>query len=221
MRALDNGLISNLDELYFVGLSLLIKDEKYFDLYDKDFLSFFNNPNGNNQLVEIIKKEIKEISSMFNTLDLLISADQEPKKKQISAIYDFNSIRELQQILGKNEQRDIKDRKEKNSIGFDPNSQDGQGIGGTQGGFINAAGGGSNTAIKVAGKRFFSQYSKDAVINTRQIQIILRKLKNLEREGYKEEELDIEGSIAETIKNLGEIEIKMIPKRKNRTILNR
>ncbi|MDD1776920.1 MAG: VWA domain-containing protein, partial [Candidatus Helarchaeota archaeon] len=61
----------------------------------------------------------------------------------------------------------------------------------------------------------FMNYRSDITLDIRQIQLALKKLRYLKRTGL-EEELDIEETIDKTCKNAGELEIIMVPPRKNR-----
>lgn len=73
----------------------------------------------------------------------------------------------------------------------------------------------SHSGIQVAMRRHFRNYRSDLTLDIRQIQLALKKLKNLRRTGL-EEELDLEETIDKTCKNAGELEIVMQPPRKNR-----
>jgi uncharacterized protein with von Willebrand factor type A (vWA) domain len=73
----------------------------------------------------------------------------------------------------------------------------------------------SHSAIQVAMRRSFRNYRSDLRLDIRQIQMALRKLRNLKRIGV-EEELDLDETIDKTCKNAGELEIVMRPPRKNR-----
>ncbi len=216
MRALDLGLISNIEDFYSIGRAILIKDEKYYDLYDKAFLEFFGSQITEESIKERLSTQManfdfNEMGLSFQKQDVLVQEKIENREKFQQL---FNEM--IRNIITGIDISQSKDQNNKLRMAIAPNNQNGLGIGGIQGGLINTAGGSSNTAMKVAAKRSFSQYSKDAVLNTRQIQVILRKLKELTREGNQEEELDIEQSVRETVRNLGEIEIKMRPKRKNK-----
>lgn len=81
IESLDKGLINSPIEFYYIARSLLVKDEKYFDIYDQVFMKYFKdikiplhihdelkkwlaNP------IEILKYKIpKWLMEYFNTLD--------------------------------------------------------------------------------------------------------------------------------------------------------
>lgn len=73
----------------------------------------------------------------------------------------------------------------------------------------------THSAIQVAMKREFRNYRSDMTLDIRQIQMALKKVRNLKRTGL-EEELDLEETIDKTCKNAGELEIVMVPPRKNK-----
>jgi len=43
VESLDRGLVNSPMEFYYVARSLLVKDEKYFDIYDQVFLKYFKD----------------------------------------------------------------------------------------------------------------------------------------------------------------------------------
>ncbi|TFG04923.1 MAG: VWA domain-containing protein [Promethearchaeota archaeon] len=73
----------------------------------------------------------------------------------------------------------------------------------------------SHSAIQVAMRRQFRNYRSDLRLDIRQIQMALKKLRNLKRTGL-EEELDLDETVDKTCKNAGELEIVMRPPKKNR-----
>ncbi|MBX5484966.1 MAG: VWA domain-containing protein, partial [Myxococcaceae bacterium] len=70
--------------------------------------------------------------------------------------------------------------------------------------------GGRRSALKVAGERRYDGYRDDLVLDVRQMQVALRKLRAFAREGG-DKELDLEETIAATAKNAGELEVVMRP----------
>jgi uncharacterized protein with von Willebrand factor type A (vWA) domain len=73
--------------------------------------------------------------------------------------------------------------------------------------------GGGRSAMAIADARVYQPYRSDLVLDVRQIEVALRKLRAFAREGA-ELELDLDETIAETAKNAGELEIVMRPPRK-------
>jgi len=75
--------------------------------------------------------------------------------------------------------------------------------------------GGGRTAMMVAAERRFRAYRHDALLDVRAIDVALRLLRDLGREGAPDE-LDLDGSIDRTARNAGDLEVVMRPPRRNR-----
>jgi hypothetical protein len=73
--------------------------------------------------------------------------------------------------------------------------------------------GGSRSAIGVADARVYRPYRSDLVLDVRQIEVALRKLRSFVREGN-DEELDLDETIDRTAQNAGELEIVTRPPRR-------
>jgi uncharacterized protein with von Willebrand factor type A (vWA) domain len=82
---------------------------------------------------------------------------------------------------------------------------------------VGGAGGG-RSAMQIAGERRFQEYRKDVVLDVRQIDVALRGLRQLGREGA-ESELDLDETVDETCRNAGELELVWHPPRRNRVKL--
>jgi uncharacterized protein with von Willebrand factor type A (vWA) domain len=68
--------------------------------------------------------------------------------------------------------------------------------------------------MAIADARAYRPYRSDLVLDVRQIEVALRKLRAFTREGA-HDELDLDGTIEKTSKNAGELEIVMRPPRKS------
>ena len=80
---------------------------------------------------------------------------------------------------------------------------------------MRVGGGGQRSAMAVAGERRFKDYRRDVVLDVRQIDVALRGLRRLGRDGAIEE-LDLDETIDKTAKNAGDIDIVFRPPRRNR-----
>jgi hypothetical protein len=83
---------------------------------------------------------------------------------------------------------------------------------------IRVGAGGGRSAMQVAAERRFREYRRDRVLDVRQIDVALRGLRRLGREGAPDE-LDLDESIEKTCKNAGELEIVFRPPKRNRVKL--
>ena len=74
--------------------------------------------------------------------------------------------------------------------------------------------GGGRSAMGIADARKYRPYRSDIILDIRQIEVALRKLRAFQREGQ-QDELDIDGTIDATAKNAGELEIVVRAPRKS------
>jgi uncharacterized protein with von Willebrand factor type A (vWA) domain len=76
-------------------------------------------------------------------------------------------------------------------------------------------GGGGRSALAVAAERRFREYRRDVILDVRRIDLALRLLRDLGRDGAPSE-LDLDETIDRTAKNAGELDVVMHPPRRNR-----
>jgi len=207
-RALAAGLHeSSLDGFYFVARSLLIHSETYLDDFDVVFAAHFRGA----------QLEAKNIASellewLKNPVKMRELSDEE--RASIEAL-------DLEEVLRRFEER-LKEQKERHDggnhwIGTGGTSPFGRGGEHPQGIQVGpGGGGGKGGAMKTADARKYRPYRSDVVLDIRQIEIALRKLRAFAREGA-EQELDIEGTIDATAQNAGELEIVTRPPRRPNT----
>jgi len=69
--------------------------------------------------------------------------------------------------------------------------------------------------MQVASERRYRAYRKDVILDVRQIDMALRGLRRLGRDGV-EEELDLDATVDETCRNAGDLELVFRPPRRNR-----
>ncbi len=203
IRALDQGLIHDLDTLYTVGRSILVKDIGYYDKYDQVFAACFKDI----PMRPALRDEI---------LDWLKRGMPMPKiPDYIQKMLNNMSLDELERLF---EQR-LREQTEQHDGGSKWIGTGGDSPFGHSGHTALAGvrvGGESmyRSAVKVAMKRRFQNYRNDIVLDVRSIGIALKKLRILARIG-EQEELDLDETVDETCKNAGEIELVYRKKRKN------
>ncbi len=73
---------------------------------------------------------------------------------------------------------------------------------------------GNRTAVKVWEQRTYRDYDDQVELGTRNIKVAMRRLRKFAREGA-EDELDLDGTISNTARNAGYLDIKMRPERHN------
>jgi uncharacterized protein with von Willebrand factor type A (vWA) domain len=204
--ALKKGLHeSSLDGFYHVARSLLIHSEAYLDDFDLVFSSYFKG-------IPIESKKLTE-----ELLDWL----KDPQRMRELSDEERAMIEELDlaEVLRRFEER-LREQKERHDggnrwIGTGGTSPFGRGGENPSGIRVGAASGGRG-AMKTADARAYRGYRSDVVLDVRQIEMALRKLRAFTREGA-EQELDIDGTIDATAKNAGELEVITRPPRRPNT----
>jgi len=205
VEALDSGLSNtSLESFYYLARSILVKNEVYFDRYDQVFQHFFAG-------VEYDESLIDEILEGLNEVDPLVLTEAE---KRLLKRHSLDEV--LENFRKQYEEGHFRDH-----VGGD----EAIGTGGrsTQGAFgYNPAGirigqgkGRHGSAIQIAEKRRFRNYSSDLVLDTRMIRVALSRLRTLLPEGPMTE-LDLDETIDKTCRNAGELELVWKHEKKNR-----
>ncbi len=201
-----------LDGFYYVARSLMVHRESDLDRFDEAFLSHFR---GIESKAEDFLSRLEEWLKDPKVLESLT-------EEQVAAFRDL-SPEEVRELFEKR-LRDQKERHEGGNrfIGTGGTSPFGTGGQNPSGMSVRAGGGSRNRgsgAIGMADARRYRPYRSDLVLDVRQIEVALRKLRQLTREGF-EEELDIEASVDATARSFGELEIVMrAPKKSNVRVL--
>ena len=204
-RALAMGLHdSSLDGFYHVARALCVHRESDHDPFDQAFSHHFRG-------IERVGMELLE------ELDQWL---KDPKNRreltdEERAMLQSVDMEELRRLF---EER-MREQKERHDGGnrwigtggtspFDANGTNPSGVRvGNQGG--------GRSAMAVADARRYRAYRSDIVLDVRQIEVALRKLRAFRREGVPDE-LDLDETIDKTSKNAGELEIVLRPQRKPR-----
>ena len=207
LKVLDKGLCnkSSIDDFYVLSRLTLVKDEKYFDRFDKAFKSFYEN---NKNIFFELKKKIPQ--EWLN--DELKKFFSNEIKETIKNEKDWDEVlREFEKIFAQ--------KKKKHQGGNKWIGTAGQSMYGNSG--YNSKGirlGGNSinkSAVKVWEKREFKNLDDQVSLNTRNIQVALRRLRKFARLGS-ELEFDLNNTVSSTSKNGGLLDVKFQPKRTNK-----
>ncbi len=192
------------EQFYFLSRTILVKDEKYFDKFDRAIEAFFNG-----------------LESMEGMLEALIPDDwirdafqKELTAEELEKLQSFDSLEELieqfKERLAEQEERHEGGDKWIGTGGTSPFGNNGFHPEG-----IRVGGEGKEKkAVKVWEKRDFKNLDGDSTIGIRNIQIALRRLRKFARTGAADN-LDLDDTINCTAKNAGLLDIKMVPERHN------
>ncbi|MBL8935936.1 MAG: VWA domain-containing protein [Archangium sp.] len=207
-QALVQGLHdSSLEGFYFVARALLIHDEKHLDAFDQAFAKHFQGIESSS--MEITQQLLEWVREAKQPDRLLT-----PEEK---ALLDQLDLKTLEQLF---EQR-MKEQKERHDrgnrwIGTAGTSPFGNTGKAAREGMKVGDAGGMRSAVRMASERAYKEYRDDLVLDVRQMQVALRKLRAFAREGA-HDELDLDATITETARNLGDLEVVTRPPRKSNT----
>ena len=201
-KALGMGLINSLNDFYVAARSIMVKSERYFDLYDRVFARIFYG-------IETDEAWEEELEDSLRTL--LRDWLQDPKQMAELLGIDPNSLPDLspedliQYFLDRlKEQTERHDGGDRwiGTGGTSPVGHSGFHPGGMRVGGMSRG----KSAIKVAMERRYRDYTRDTRLNTSQVGEALRRFRHLVPAGPKDR-INIDETIYQTVKNGGEIEI--------------
>ncbi len=192
-----------IDDFYYLSRTVLVKDEKHYDKFDRAFASYFKG-------VEMIADFTREIPLEWlrKNLELELSAEDKAKIEKMG--WD-----ELMETLKKRFEEQ-KERHEGGSkwIGTGGTSPFGANGYNPQGIRIGQQKSRNRSAVKVWDQRAYKDYDDTQELGTRNIKVALRRLRKFARQGNAEE-LDLDDTIRSTAANAGWLDIKMVPERHN------
>jgi uncharacterized protein with von Willebrand factor type A (vWA) domain len=201
-RALAKGLIENLDDFYIAARSILIKSERYFDLYDQIFAS---------QLAGTPLPANKEPILDEIVLLLLQQWLQNPGASALLPDLDAESLQRLsvEELLAYFKAR-LQEQKGEHHGGSKWIGTGGASPSGHSGYHptpMRVAGDSSHrSALQVAAQRRYRDYSGRGPLNQARIGEALKRLRKLVPAGAKDR-ISIADTISRTVKIGGEIEI--------------
>lgn len=202
LEAIRSGLITDLDGLYRLGRALLCRSEGEFDAWDQAFAATFEGV--------VLPDDLKQTLEQW--LDQI--ADRPEGEWQE---HEFQTRDELWEAFLER----LKEQKEEHNggnrwIGTGGTSPFGH-SGKAKGGIRVGGSGGGRQAVNVAMERRWANYRTDRTLDVRDLQVALRALRNLAREG--DWELDLDATIDRTCHNAGDIELVERRERQNRVHL--
>jgi len=205
LEALEEGMHGcSLLRFYHLGRACLVKSETYFDSYDKVLAWVFKGVEGS--IAEGVTEQLLEWLQDPKNLPELSPEDW----AKLERLTNDELMRRFLETLEKQDERhDGGDR----WVGTGGRSPFGHG--GRHPTGIRVGGPGrSRSAMKVAEQRRFADYRTDQLLDTRQVRVALRRLRQLTRTGA-QTELDLDETIDETCRNAGEIEMVFRAPRRN------
>jgi uncharacterized protein with von Willebrand factor type A (vWA) domain len=194
----------SVDDFYLLSRTCLIKDEKYFDKFDRAFGAYFKGLENLDGIVEAL------IPDDWTRAEFMKQLSEEEKAKIESLGGLEKLIEEFQKRLDEQKKRHQGGNKWIGTGGTSPFGNSGYNPEG-----IRVGGESRNkSAVKVWDKREFKNLDDQVELGTRNIKVALRKLRKFARSGAAEE-LDLDDTIKSTANNAGFLDIKMVPERHN------
>ena len=204
MEAMAMGLHeSSLDGFYRLCRTICVKDIALYDAYDEAFLAYFKD-------VHVSSLQLTEELLQWLGDPKMLEALTDEQRELLKSL-DLEKLRALfEQRLKEQKERHDGGNRWVGTGGTSPFGTNGKNPSG-----MRVGRGGGRSAMAVAGERQFREYRRDVVLDVRQIDVALRGLRRLGREGAIEE-LDLDETVDKTCKNAGEIDIVFRPPRRNR-----
>jgi len=205
IRVLERNVVfANVEDFYAVSRAVLVKDESYFDRFDRAFADYFKG-------VESLDIDLSSIPDDWLRKQLEKTLTEE-EKNAIEALGGLDKLMEtLAERLKEQEKRHQGGNKWIGTGGTSPFGAYGYNPEGVRIGQHESR---HRRAVKVWDKRQFKNLDNQVEIGTRNIKVALRKLRQFARSGASDE-LALEDTISATARNAGYLDIKMKPERHN------
>ena len=194
----------SMEEFYYLARAALVKDEKYYDRYDRVFAAYFKG------IIEVDGVELLIPEEWLKRLAERILTEEE--KKLIESLGGWDKLMEtLKQRLEEQKGRHQGGNKWIGTAGTSPFGAYGYNPEGVRIGQEESR---HRRAVKVWDKREYRNLDDTVELGTRNIKVALRRLRKFARIGAPEE-LDLEDTIRSTARNAGWLDLKMVPERHN------
>ena len=201
-KALSMGLINSIDDFYTSARAILIKSERYFDLYDQVFAHTFQGA----ELKEPDEFELSEVARALledwlrdpkGVANALGISEEEMNKLKPDELLQYFLDRLKEQTEAHHGGGKWIGTGGTSPVGHSGYHPGGMRVGGTSR---------NKSAIKVAMDRRYRDYSQEGPLTASQIGEALKRLRNMVPFGPKDT-VNVDKTIYQTTKNGGEIEI--------------
>ncbi len=205
LEAMESRLaFGDMDDFYSLSRAILVKDEKYYDRFDRAFGLHFQDLEALDDVIEAMIPDDWLRSEFMKQL----SEEDKAKIESLGGLEEL--IEQFKQRLEEQKKRHSGGNKWIGTEGTSPFGNDGYHPEG-----IRVGGESKNKrAVKVWDRREFKNLDDNVELGTRNIKIALRRLRKFARTGATEE-LDLDDTIKSTARNAGLLDIKMVPERHN------
>ena len=202
------GLVTyDLDGFYHLARTILVKDERHLDRFDRAFAETFN---GLETLSDAAVLDAMDLPAGW--LEKLLERQMtEAEKAEVQALGGFQALMDtLRKRLEEQKDRHQGGNKWIGTAGTSPFGAQGYNPEGVRIGQDTSR---HQRAVKVWDQRVFRNFDDQVELGTRNIKVALRRLRRWAREGASDE-LDLQGTIDATARN-GWLDVQTRPERRN------
>jgi uncharacterized protein with von Willebrand factor type A (vWA) domain len=201
-KALGMGLVTSIDDFYTAARSILVKSERYFDLYDQVFAHYFEGAELKEpdefELTELARAMLEQWLKDPETIAVALGEDEEELKK----LSPDELLEYFLERLKEQTEEHHGGSKWIGTKGTSPVGHSGYHPGGMRVGGVSM----NKSAVKVAMDRRYRDYSQEGPLTQAQMGEALKRLRNMIPVGPKDV-VNIDETIYQTTKNGGEIDI--------------
>jgi len=201
-KALNTGLVNSLNDFYTSSRTILVKSERYFDLFDQVFAHHFQGTElpdiESFELDEIARAMLEEWLKNPRILADALGIDE----SELSKLTPDELIEYFKERLKEQTEAHHGGSKWIGTGGTSPVGHSGYHPGGMRVGGVSR----NKSAVKVAMERRYKDYARSGPLTQDLIGEALKRLRNMIPSGPKNQ-VDINETIYQTMKNGGEIEI--------------
>ncbi len=201
-KALNKGLVNSLNDFYTSSRTILVKSERYFDLFDQVFAHHFQGTElpdiESFELDEIARAMLEEWLKNPKILADALGIDE----SELSKLTPDELIEYFKERLKEQTEAHHGGSKWIGTGGTSPVGHSGYHPGGMRVGGVSR----NKSAVKVAMERRYKDYARSGLLTQDLIGEALKRLRNMIPSGPKDQ-VDISETIYQTMKNGGEIEI--------------
>lgn len=205
LAALKQRVIyGDIDSFYSLSRTILVKDEKHFDKFDRAFKKYFDGL----EVIDDLFESLIPDEWLRKEIEKTLSPEEFAKLKELG---DFEKLmEEFKKRLEEQKKRHQGGNKWIGTGGTSPFGAYGQ----NPQGFRMAGEARNGRAAKVWEKRKYRNLDDSVELGVRNIKMALRRLRKFTREGMPDQ-LDIDDTIHSTARKAGLLDIKMVPERRN------
>ncbi|WP_355660859.1 vWA domain-containing protein [Halomonas salifodinae] len=202
----EHGVVfADMEAFYRVARTVMVKDERHFDRFDRAFAAWFEGLENLDAAIEALIPDDwlrREFEKQLT----------EEEKAQIESLGGLEKLIEtFKQRLEEQKERHAGGNKWIGTGGTSPFGAYGYNPEGIR---IGQEGSRHRRAIKVWDERRFRDYDDSLELGTRNIKMALRRLRKFARQGAAEE-FDVDATIRETARDAGLLNVRLRPERHN------